>query len=108
LTFPIQAVATATGSEHNLIGRSGQSGQNIGTTPRNDIPAFCGSSRTRGTQSQWFAFAYTVEDETDPRNRIIGPLSEPINAKIWPHVKLNYGTCFPRYDRGRKIKIAHK
>lgn len=106
-TFPIQAIATATGAEHNIIGRSGQSGQNTGSYPSEGLPGFCGSGRTKGTQSQWFAFAYTVTDEVDPRNRIIGPLSEPVNAKIWPHVKVNYGTCLPRYDRGRKIKLAH-
>jgi hypothetical protein len=107
LTYPIQPIATANGSEHNLIGLSGQHTMNTGTRPNEFIPGFCNSGQTRGTQSQWFAFAYTVQDEEDPRNRIIGPLSEPVNAIIWPHVKVNYGTCFPRYDRGRKIKLRH-
>jgi hypothetical protein len=105
-SYPIQPIATATGDEHLLIGKSGQSGQNTGARPTKEWPAFCDSGRTKGVQSQWFAFAFTIQDTTDPRNRLVGPLSEPVNAKIWPKIKVNYGTCLPRFDRGRKIRIT--
>lgn len=108
LTYPIQPIATATGNEHGLIGRSGQHGRDTGTYPTTGEPGFCGSSQIKGTHAQWFAFAYAVRDmEGDSRDYVVGPLSEVVRAEIWPRVKVNYGTCLPRADRGRKIRLRH-
>jgi hypothetical protein len=106
--WPIQALAGATGDEHLTIGKSGQSGNDTGTFPRTDSHFFCDSSQTKGTQRQYFAFAYTIKPTKNSRNRIVGPLSQIIVADIWPRVKVNYGTCLPNFDRGRKIRLRHK
>jgi hypothetical protein len=105
--WPIVPLATATGIEHTTIGQSGQSGNDTGTYPDAQSRAFCGSTRTKGTQVQWFAFAVVVDDPADSRCKIIGPLSEPLRAAIWPKVQVGYGACPITADKGRKIRLRH-
>lgn len=107
-SFPIQQVATSASDEYTMIGNSGQHGNFSGANPNHTQPGFCGSSQTGGVQKQWFAFAYAIKDTTDTRNYIIGPLSEVVEAVIWPKIKVNYGGCLPKFDRGRKIRLMHK
>lgn len=104
-SWPILSVTAVTGFEHTKIGQSGQGGNNTGTYP-NPVPGFCNSTRTRGTQIQYFAFAIAIKDVQDSRNYLIGPLTEPVQASIWPKVKVAYN-CPVLVDKGRKIKVRY-
>jgi hypothetical protein len=105
LKFPVQPIPGSNGTEVYSIGKSGQGSNNTGDVFDITDPKFMCTSQTKGVQKQWFAFAYVTEPE--PGKFIQGPMSNALQASVFPKVKANYATP-PLYARGRKIKLLHK
>lgn len=103
-TWPIAPLATASFGDVGNVGQSGQGGNNTGTYVNVDDFGFRSSGHIAGTQRQFFAFAFAIRDDKDDRNRVVGPLSEPIRCDIWPRIRSSYGPCATLADRGRKVR----
>jgi hypothetical protein len=103
-TYPIVPLASSSASDPYLIGQSGQGKQDTGAYINQSARYMCGSTKTIGVQTQFFAFMFAVQDQADKRNWITGPMSQPIRADIWPKVQVNY-PCRKFNDRGRKIAV---
>ena len=103
-TWPIAPIATASANDIDRLGASGQK-KNVSAGGRSGtVKSFYSDTFTPCTQSQRFAFAFAVRDDNDPRNRIIGPMSEVIRADIFPRIKVQYD-CPAFADRGRKVRL---
>jgi hypothetical protein len=107
-SWPIQPRVGGGPYDYGKVGLSGQSNSNTYSYPDPTKPMFCGSSRTRGAQDQYFAFAVVIDDPNDDRNVIIGPKSHVIRCSIWPKVRVGFGPCGANSDLGRKIRVDFK
>lgn len=104
--WPIAPLASAGPFDYGLIGKSGQSSTDTGADPNFTQRPIRSASQLRGTQTQYFAFAFAVRDSADPRNRIVGPMTPKIRCDIWPKVQSHYA-CPTFADRGRKVRVRH-